>query len=89
MIRLNTKSYNMILTEKQQKCHQVKLINMNILRRVIEQAKFTCTALGETLEKQRKIIEDQGKKQIKAIKDHEKQMIEFNELVEERSEFKN
>ena len=62
---------------------------MNILRRVIEQAKFTCAALGETLEKQRKIIEDQGKKQIKAIKDHEKQMIEFNELVEERSEFKN
>ena len=35
MIRLETKNYNMILTEKQLKYqlyHQVKLINMNILQ---------------------------------------------------------
>ena len=33
-------------------------------RRVIEQAKFTCSPLGKTLEKQtnKKIIEGQGKK---------------------------
>ena len=37
-------------------------------RRVIEQAKFTYSALGKALEKQRKTIEDQGEKQIKARK---------------------
>ena len=63
----------MILTEKQQKyqlCHQVKLINMNILQekkiltydqnRMIEQAKFIYSLLKKALEKQAKVIEDQG-----------------------------
>ena len=36
-------------------------------KRVIEQAKFTCSPLGKVLEKQRKTIEDQGRKQIDAI----------------------
>ena len=41
-------------------------------RRVIEPAKFqlTYSPLGKTLEKQAKAIENQGKKQIKAIEDH-------------------
>ena len=48
-------------------------------RRVIEQAKFTYSPLGKTLEKQRKTIETQGK--LKAIEDHGKQMVESNELI--------
>ena len=39
-------------------------------RRAIEQAKFTYSPLGKALEKQTKTIEDQGKKQIKAIDDY-------------------
>ena len=38
-------------------------------------------SLGNVLEKQRKVIEDQGKKQIKAIEDHGKQLVESNELI--------
>ena len=39
-------------------------------RRVTEQAKFSYSPLGKALEKQTKTIEDQGKKQIKAVEDH-------------------
>ena len=35
--------------------------------RIIEQAKFTYSALGKTFEKQIKIIKDQGIKQVEAI----------------------
>ena len=62
------KNCHIILTEKQQKyqlCHQVKLINMNILQekkiltydqnRMIEQAKFT-------FKKKIKTFENKGKK---------------------------
>ena len=72
----------MILIEKQSKYqpyHQVKFINMNILpvkniipsnqQQIIEQAKFTYSALRKVFEKQIKTIEDQGQKQIKAIQD--------------------
>ena len=38
-------------------------------RQIIEQAKFTYSPLGKAFEKQTKTIEDQGKKQVKAIKD--------------------
>ena len=37
-------------------------------RRVIKQAEFTYTPLGKTFGKQRKTIEDQGIKQIEALK---------------------
>ena len=37
-------------------------------RRVIEQAKFTCSPLGKALKKQTKTFEHQSKKQIKEIK---------------------
>ena len=36
---------------------------------MIEQAKFTYSPLGKALEKQIKIIEDQGEKQVKTLKD--------------------
>ena len=50
-------------------------------RRVIKQAKFTYSALGKTVAKQAKTIEDQGKKQIKTTEDHEEQLVESNEVI--------
>ena len=38
-------------------------------QRIIEQAKFTYSALGKVFEKQVKTIEDQGEKQIDALED--------------------
>ena len=79
MIRLGMKKYNMVLIEKQPKYqpyHQVKSVNMNILedilpsnqQQIIEQAKFTYSPSGKAFEKQIKIIEDQVKKQVDALK---------------------
>ena len=48
---------------------------------MIEQVKFIYSPLGKALEKQTKIIENQDKKQIKAIEDHRKQLDESNELI--------
>ena len=48
---------------------------------MIEQAKFIYTPLGKAFEKETKTIEDQGKKQIRAIEEHGKQLIESNELI--------
>ena len=48
------------------------------LRKIIEQAKFTYSPLGKAFEKQVKIIEDQVQKQIKALEEHGKQLIESN-----------
>ena len=50
-------------------------------RRVIEQAKFTYSPLGKSLEKQKNTVEDEGKKQIKATEDHGKQLILSYELI--------
>ena len=44
---------------------------------IIEQAKFTYSPLGKAFEKQTKTIEDQGKKQVKAIQDN-KQLVNIN-----------
>ena len=38
-------------------------------QQIIEQAKFEYSPLGKAFEKQTKTIEDQGEKQIKAVKD--------------------
>ena len=38
-------------------------------QQIIEQAEFTYSPLGKTFEKQIKTIEDQGKKQVEALKD--------------------
>ena len=48
---------------------------------MIEQAKFPYSSLEKAFEKQTKMIEEQGKKQIKAILDHRKQLAESNELI--------
>ena len=44
-------------------------------QQIIEQAKFTYSPLGKAFEKQTKVIEDKGEKQIKAIQDNRKQLI--------------
>ena len=41
-------------------------------QQIIQQAKFNYSPLGKAIEKQRKTIEDQGKKQVKAIQDNKK-----------------
>ena len=45
-------------------------------QQIIEQAKFTYSPLGKAFEKQTKTIEDQGKKQVKAIQD--KKIVNIN-----------
>ena len=41
----------------------------HLIKKIIEQAQFTYSPLGKTFEKQIKTIEDQGKKQVEALKD--------------------
>ena len=41
-------------------------------KQIIKQVKFTYSLLGKAFEKQTKTIEDQGEKQVKAIKDNKK-----------------
>ena len=96
MIRLEMKNCDMILTEKQQKYqhyHLEKLMNMNILQvkkyyLPIEE-RFTYYPLGKALEKQTSTIKDQVKKQIKAIQDHGKQLVESYELIKKEFNIKN
>ena len=45
-------------------------------QQIIQQAKFNYSPLGKALKKQRKTIEDQGEKQVKAIQD--KQIVNIN-----------
>ena len=88
MIKLEMKNCSMILIEKLQKYlpyHQAKLISMSILQVKIfpfnkKQVKFTYSPLGKAFEKRIKTIEDQGKNQISAIKEHGKQIIESNRV---------
>ena len=111
MTRLKIKKYNMISIEKQlkyQPYHQVKYVNTIILlvkiyyhlinNKQIEQAKFNYSPLGKAFEKQIKTIEDQGKKQVDALKVLEPKAIEsgsennnklvtqeiYNEILEKR-----
>ena len=51
--------------------------------RIIEQAKFTYSLLGKAFEKQTKIIEEQGKKQVKAL-----EVLKTEENKEENKEEK-
>ena len=90
MIRLEVRNYDMTLIEKQPKYqlyYQVKFINMNLLlvggdilpsnqQQIIEQARFTYSPSGKAFEKQIKTIEDQGQKQIDALKVLESKAIE-------------
>ena len=43
-------------------------------RRVVEKAKFAYSPLGKVFEKRTKVIEDKGKKQIKALEEYKKQL---------------
>ena len=49
--------------------------------RIIEQANFSHSPLRKALEKQTKMFENEGEKQIKAIEEHLKQLVEFNALA--------
>ena len=49
---------------------------------MIKGANFTYSPLGKALEKQAKSIESQDEKQVKAIKEHGKQLVRSNELPE-------
>ena len=46
-------------------------------KQIIQQAKFNYSPLGKAIEKQRKTIEDRGKKQVQAIQDN-KQLVNIN-----------
>ena len=48
-------------------------------QQIIEQAKFAYSPLGKAFEKQAKTIDDQGEKQINAIRDNKKQLISDND----------
>ena len=73
------KNYSMILMEEQPKYqlyHQAKFTNMNDgedifpsnQQKIIEHARFTYSPLGKAFEKQMKITDNQGKKQVDALK---------------------
>ena len=86
------KRCNMILTEKQQKYqhyHQVKLTNINILQSIMSQSKEgngTSTvyfySFRQSFWKTNKIIEDKGKKQIKAREQHGKRLVKSNDKID-------
>ena len=91
MIRLEMKNYNMILIEKHLssgKIHKHEyLTGEDILpsnqQQIIEQVKFTYSPLGKAFEKQTKTIEDQGQKQVDALKDLKPK--EQTKLIEDKS----
>ena len=70
------KNCNMILTEKYLTGEEILPSNQS---QIMEEAKFAYSPSGKTFEKQTKVIEIQGKKQIKAIKDHGKLLVESDE----------
>ena len=53
-------------------------------KQIIVQVKLTYSPLGKTFEKQTKTIEDQGKKQRKAINDNKKQLANIDEDYEDK-----
>ena len=56
-------------------------------KQIIEQAKFTYSPLGKAFEKQIKTIEDQGKKQVEALKDLKPK--EQTKAIEDKSDNEN
>ena len=70
----------------------INLIGKEILpsnqSQIIEQAKFTYSPLGKTLEKQTKTTESQGEKQIKAIDEHGKQVIKSSSEIDSSTPLK-
>ena len=49
--------------------------------RMIDKVKFSCFPLWKAFVKQRKAIENQGGKQVKAIEEHWKQLAESNAVI--------
>ena len=79
--QIRDKNYNTILIEKQRKISALSsgeihkyeyLTGEDILpsnqQQIIEQARFTYSSLGKAFEKQIKTVEDQGQKQVGALK---------------------
>ena len=65
---------NILLVRKYPSKHLIKKPSNQ--QQIIEQAKFTDSPFGKAFEKQIKIIEDQGEKQVEVLKDlksHKKQ----------------
>ena len=57
-------------------------------QKIIEQAKFTYSALGKAFEKQTKTIEDQGKKQfyaLESLKPSDKQLPSIKDFISKES----
>ena len=50
--------------------------------RAIKQAKFTYSPLWKTFEKRTKRIEEEGREQVAAIEEHEKQLVKSNAFTE-------
>ena len=70
-INRKTTEISALSSGKIDKCEYltVKEILLSNQQQLIEQAKFTYSPLGKAFEKQTKTTEDQGRKQIDALKD--------------------
>ena len=70
-INRKTTEISTLSSGKIDKCEYltVKEILLSNQQQLIEQAKFTYSPLGKAFEKQTKTTEDQGRKQIDALKD--------------------
>ena len=53
-----------------------------------EQAKFTCFSLGEALEKQRKTIENQGRKQIDTVTNQNERLAALTNKDDHKDNYK-
>ena len=53
-----------------------------------EQAKFTCFSLGEALEKQRKSIENQGRKQIDTVTNQNERLAALTNKDDNKDNYK-
>ena len=53
-----------------------------------EQAKFTCFSLGEALEKQRKSIENQGRKQIDTVTNQNERLAALTNKDDHKDNYK-
>ena len=86
MVKVEMKNCNLILTEKQQisalswsKIDKYEFLTAKEIlpsdqSRITEQAKFTYPPLVKAFEKQTETVEEQGKKQIDAIKNQNKRL---------------
>ena len=77
------KNYNMTLIERLRKyqLYQIEEILPSNQQQIIQQAKFNYSPLGKALEKQIKTIEDQGQKQVNALKTSYKKLPSIKDFV--------